>query len=35
MCEKIFSKRAKFFCLHAAFKSSYLQLLMVMRFDYD
>ena len=35
MCEKIFSKRAKFFCSRAAFKSSLLQLLMVMRFDYD
>ena len=35
MCEKIFSKRAKFFCSSAAFKSSFLQLLMVMRFDYD
>ena len=35
MCEKIFSKRAKFFCSRAAFKSSFLQLLMFMRFDYD
>ena len=35
MCEKIFSKLAKFFCSRAAFKSSSLQLLMVMRFDYD
>ena len=35
MCEKIFSKRAKFFCSRAAFKSRFLQLLMVMRFDYD
>ena len=35
MCEKIFSKRAKFFCSHAAFKSIFFQLLMVMRFDYD
>ena len=35
MCEKIFSERAKFFCSHAAFKSSFLQFLMVMRFDYD
>ena len=32
MCEKIFSKRAKFFCSRAAFESSFLQLLMVMRF---
>ena len=35
MCEKNFYKRAKFFCSRAAFKSSFLQLLMVMRFDYD
>ena len=35
MCEEIFSKRAKFFCSRAAFRSSFLQLLMVMRFDYD
>ena len=35
MCEKIFSKRAKFFCSRAAFKSSLLPLLMIMRFDYD
>ena len=34
MCEKIFSKRAKFFCSRATFKSSFLQLLMLMRFDY-
>ena len=34
MCEKIFSKLAKFFS-RAAFKSSFLQLTMVMRFDYD
>ena len=33
MCEKIFSKRANFFCSHAAFKSIFLQLL-VMWFDY-
>ena len=33
--EKILSKRAKFFCSRAAFKSSFLQLLMVMRLDYD
>ena len=32
---KNFSLRAKFFCSCAAFKSSFLQLLMVMRFDYD
>ena len=35
MFEKIFSKRAKFFCSRAALKSSFLQLLMVMRFAYD
>ena len=35
MCETIFSKRAKLFCSRATFKSSFLQLLMVMRFDYD
>ena len=35
MCEKIFSKRAKFFCLRAAFKSNFLQLSIVMRFDYS
>ena len=35
MCEKIFSKRAKFFCLRAAFKSNFMQLSMVMRFDYS
>ena len=35
MCEKIFSKRANFFCSRAAFESSFLQLSMVMRFDYD
>ena len=35
MCEKIFSKRANFFCSRAAFRSSFLQLLTVMRFDYD
>ena len=35
MCEEIFCKRAKFFCSRAAFRSSFLQLLMVMRFDYD
>ena len=35
MCEKIFSKRAKFFCSRAAFESSFLQLLMTMRSDYD
>ena len=34
MCEKIFSKRAKFFCSRAAFKSSFFHFLMVMRFDY-
>ena len=34
MFEKIFSKRAKFFWLTFGFKSSVLQLLMVMRFDY-
>ena len=35
MCEKIFSKRAIFFCSRAALKSSFLQILMVIRFDYD
>ena len=36
MCEKVFSKRAKFFCSCVAFKSSFfLQISMVMRFDYD
>ena len=35
MCEKFFSKRAQFFCSRAAFKSSFFQLLMVMRFDFD
>ena len=35
MCEKIFSKRAKFFCSRAAFKSSFLHFLMAMSFDYD
>ena len=35
MCEKVFSKRAKFFCSRAAFKAIFLQLLIVMRFDYD
>ena len=34
-CVKKSSKRAKFFCSRAAFKSSIFQLLMVMRFDYD
>ena len=34
MCEKNFSKRAKF-CSRAAFESSFLQLLMVMRSVYD
>ena len=33
--KEIFSKRAQFLCSLAAFKSSLLQLLMVMRFDYD
>ena len=35
MFEKVFSERAEFFCSRAAFKSSFLQLLMVMRFDCD
>ena len=35
MCEKIFSKGANFLFSRAAFKSSFLQLLMVMRFDFD
>ena len=30
-CVKKFSERAKFFCSRAAFKSSFLQLWMVMR----
>ena len=34
MCEKIFSKRANF-CSRAAFKTSFLQILMFMRSDYD
>ena len=34
MCEKNFFKWAKFFS-RAAFKSNFLQLLMVLRFDYD
>ena len=32
---KKFSKRAKFFCSRAALKAVILQLLMVLRFDYD
>ena len=35
MRKKIFSKRAKFFCSRAAFKSTFLQLFLVIRFDYD
>ena len=36
MCEKIFSKRAKFFFVHVRhLKAVFLQLLMIMRFDYD
>ena len=35
MYEKIFSKRVKFFYSCAAFKSNFLQLLMVLMFDYD
>ena len=35
MCEKIFSKRAKFFVHVRLLKAVFLQLLMVMRFDYD
>ena len=35
MCEKIFDERANFFGSRAAFKSSFLQLLIVMSFDYD
>ena len=33
--KEIFFKRAHFLCSLAAFKSSLLQLLIVMRFDYD
>ena len=35
MCEKIFSKRVKFFSSRAAFESSFLQVLMVIMFDSD
>ena len=35
MCDKIFSKRAKFFVHMRLLKAIFLQLLMVMRFDYD
>ena len=35
MCEKNFSKRAKFFVNVRLFKVVFLQLLMVMKFDYD
>ena len=35
MCDKIFSKRAKFFVHVWLLKAIFLQLLMVMRFDYD
>ena len=35
MCEKIFSERAKFFYSRAAFKSSFLQFFLFMRFEYD
>ena len=35
MCEKILSKRANFFVHVRLFESSFLQLLMVMRSDYD
>ena len=35
MCEKNFSKRAKFFVHMRLLKAVFLQLLMVMRFDYD
>ena len=34
MCEKVFSKRAKFF-VHVRLLKAVLQFLMVMRFDYD
>ena len=34
MCEKNFSKRAKCFCSRAPFKNSFLQLLMVLKFNY-
>ena len=33
--KKFFLSERIFFCSRAAFKSSFLQLLMVMRFDYD
>ena len=35
MCEKIFSKRARFFVHVRLSKAVFLQLWMVMRFDYD
>ena len=35
MCEKIFSKGANFFVHVRLLKAVFLQLLMVMRFDYD
>ena len=35
MCEKIFYKQAKFFVHVRLLKAVFLQLLMVMRFDYD
>ena len=34
MCEQNFSKRAKFFCSRAPFKNNFLQILMVLRFNY-
>ena len=35
MCEKFSLSERKFFCSRAAFESSFLQLLMIMRFGYD
>ena len=35
MCEKIFSKRAKFFCSRAAFSSNFFSFILVKRFGYD
>ena len=35
MCEKIFSKRAKFFCSRAALYSSFFSFILVKRFGYD
>ena len=35
MCEEVFSKRAKFFCSRAAFKSSFFPTFDGYVFDYD